>query len=377
MTLVRNTLLLPGGDPPPQRVNTQVRIQLIGGGFAVTGAPAEPEIIGQFNVPVDSQGVWEIDLIPNSLIAPVQSYYRVEETAGRVSAVHQCVVPAAAPVISGSRTSNVVTVNVGLLGHGINVGDTVIVNLTDDTYDGTFTVTAVSGTLISWSQVAANDVSSGSGTVEKSPWNVYEILVEGMDPNPAFSASESISKAEAEELLTRGPAGFIRSMDPKATITPVISNSVAETSVLNATFKMPKPTHETVVRFVAFGVCRCTAGGPVNLTFRLKNVTDTLTYSTAVVTLATDTQGNRPWRFRVDIEGNTFLAGSVMSVGDVQVGAGDTDTIKQGMNAGSQSIQAEGSDPQNWDVTVQASVANAGIQVYVYSAQVLYALAGV
>ena len=109
MVLVRNTMLLPGGDPVPMRVTAKARIQLMNGGFAVTGAPEEAEIIGQFYAPVDSQGHWEIDLIPNELIDPDGTIYRVEETAGRVTATHHFVVPRFVDVLSSSRTSNVVT----------------------------------------------------------------------------------------------------------------------------------------------------------------------------------------------------------------------------------------------------------------------------
>jgi Phage tail protein len=63
-----------------------------------------------------------------------------------------------------SRTSNVVTWNAPA-NHGVRVGDSLTVDLTDNTYDGTFTVTAVDGNVITWAQVVANDTDGGTGTI--------------------------------------------------------------------------------------------------------------------------------------------------------------------------------------------------------------------
>lgn len=178
MVLVRNTMLLPGGAPVPMHVTGKARVQLINGGFAVTGAPEEAEILGQFYVQVDQQGHWEIDLIPNELIDPEGTYYRVEETAGRVGATHHFIVPRFVDVVSASRTSNVVTAVLETADHGIRVGDSVVVDLSDNTYDGTFTVTEVSGAQIKWNQVAANDPSGGTGTVNKTIWDLYDLLID-------------------------------------------------------------------------------------------------------------------------------------------------------------------------------------------------------
>lgn len=66
-------------------------------------------------------------------------------------------------VTAASRTSNVVTLTLPQ-GHGIQVGDSVGVDLTNDTFDGNFTVTSVTTTTIVYSQTAAN-ASGATGTV--------------------------------------------------------------------------------------------------------------------------------------------------------------------------------------------------------------------
>lgn len=191
--------------------------------------------------------------------------------------------------------------------------------------------------------------------------------------NPAVTATSATSLGEVEQLIAESSAGFIRSMNPKAATGGFVQNSTTETSMLDAVFSMPRVIAGAVYQVNAWGVCRCTAGGPVNMTLRLKNTTDTVTIAAPVVSLATDTQANRPWRFEVVGEGNVVLSNSNLSVGNLLLGAGDTDTLKQAM---AQAANAEGSDPQNWDVTLQFSVANSGILAVVYGCQITYALAG-
>lgn len=67
-------------------------------------------------------------------------------------------------IVDGSRTANVVTVTVAA-GHGYVAGDVVAVDVADATYDGTYVVSAVTATTISWPQTAANDASCGAGAL--------------------------------------------------------------------------------------------------------------------------------------------------------------------------------------------------------------------
>jgi hypothetical protein len=71
-------------------------------------------------------------------------------------------------VSAGSRTSNVVTVTVPA-GHGWQKGDLINADLATASYDGTFTIKDLpSSTQLRWDQVAADDASSGAGTVSST-----------------------------------------------------------------------------------------------------------------------------------------------------------------------------------------------------------------
>jgi hypothetical protein len=193
-------------------------------------------------------------------------------------------------------------------------------------------------------------------------------------PNPADPNSQSAASiGEVEQLIQESSAGFIRSMDPKTALSAAVSNTTTETSLLDAVQSQPRLTNAAVYRMVAGGLCRATAGGPVNMTLRRKNTTDGTTLASAVVSLITDAQGSRPWRFDVSGEGAVVIADSVLSTAALTVGAGDATPLVQAMG---QAAIAIGTDPQNWDLTLQFSVANAGILAFVYSAQVIYALPG-
>lgn len=71
-----------------------------------------------------------------------------------------------ATVSSGSRTSGVVTLNTSAV-HGLTVGQIVLVNVADTTYNGTYAVASVPTTSsLTYAQSAlGNDASSGTGTV--------------------------------------------------------------------------------------------------------------------------------------------------------------------------------------------------------------------
>lgn len=82
-------------------------------------------------------------------------------------------------VSDGQRDFDIVSLTVPS-GHGIKVGETVTVDLADNTYDGTFTVLEVDTTEIRYRQDAANDASSGAGTITVTPIRVYEVKARGI-----------------------------------------------------------------------------------------------------------------------------------------------------------------------------------------------------
>lgn len=64
------------------------------------------------------------------------------------------------------RATNVVTATVGA-GHGLTVGKVVVVDgTTDNTFDGTFTITVANPTDVRWAQVAADQPAGGAGTIQ-------------------------------------------------------------------------------------------------------------------------------------------------------------------------------------------------------------------
>lgn len=84
-------------------------------------------------------------------------------------------------VLSGSRTGNLVTLTIDTpFGHPLKATDSIIVDVADNTYDGQFDVVSVltAPDRITYTQVLANDVSSGVGTVTVLPTSLYERGVE-------------------------------------------------------------------------------------------------------------------------------------------------------------------------------------------------------
>lgn len=93
-------------------------------------------------------GIWETD--PSNLVTGFTPTSMAVAGTGTITA--------------GARSSNVVTLTVGS-GHGFKAGDVVTVDVADGTYDGTFALSAVSDTTVSYQQTAADDASSGAGTM--------------------------------------------------------------------------------------------------------------------------------------------------------------------------------------------------------------------
>jgi hypothetical protein len=196
-------------------------------------------------------------------------------------------------------------------------------------------------------------------------------------PNPAdLHPSAAASIGEVQQLIADSGVGTIKSMNPKTSLFPVVQNSTAETSALDAVVTLPKTIPQQVYRVVAGGVCRCTAGGPVNLTARLKRTSDDpdVTIIAAAVSLINDADGNRPWLFEVASEGNTAFADGLLSIARLTVGAGSGGApLVQGL--GQQILALAIPDTETWDLTLQFSVANAGILASIYTAQLTFALA--
>lgn len=176
-TKIQNTLLLPGGVPAPERTNVNVRISLIAGGFDLdsvfVGGQQVPETIGYFNVPVDHDGHWEAILAPNSQVSPAGTYYRIEERVGVVPVVYHILVPAPIEVSAIARQANEVGAAVPV-GHDVEGGDIITVEVNVGSFNGIFTVDFTTTTSINWDQVGP-DESGGTGIIQKD-WDIHDLL---------------------------------------------------------------------------------------------------------------------------------------------------------------------------------------------------------
>lgn len=72
----------------------------------------------------------------------------------------------------GSRTSNVVTLT-GVGTHTFLVGEYVTVSAADTSYNGKYVVTAVTASTVKYAQTAANDASSGAGTITRDQYGYH------------------------------------------------------------------------------------------------------------------------------------------------------------------------------------------------------------
>lgn len=153
---------------PPQEeaVNSHVR-SIWWGDIATGSTDVRPQHGHAHRLVEDSDGVRAVVVWHDILFGQPQILNLAQWSAaadGTGFAVTNGTLVDYAAVTAGSRTSNVVTVTVPA-GHPFRVGDVITANLTDNTYDGTFTVTATTATTITWAQTAANDASAGTGTV--------------------------------------------------------------------------------------------------------------------------------------------------------------------------------------------------------------------
>jgi len=116
------------------------------GVFTITSVTATTVVYGQTAADDASSGTGTVTLARNSLTK-----------SGLVRSV---------AVSDAVRSSGVVTATVAA-GHSFQIGDPIIVDLTDATYDGQAVVTATTATTVAWRQAAADDASSGSGTISR------------------------------------------------------------------------------------------------------------------------------------------------------------------------------------------------------------------
>lgn len=79
MTVVQGTALDSGKTPIPR---AQIRITLVTGTPTMPGYSAAGELIGPHTATADANGVWSIDLVPNSQITPANTYYLLTEANG-------------------------------------------------------------------------------------------------------------------------------------------------------------------------------------------------------------------------------------------------------------------------------------------------------
>lgn len=152
-------------------------------------------------------------------------------------------------------------------------------------------------------------------------------------------------------------------MGPKVPLFP-ISNTTAETSLLDVQFSTSDWIHGSVWRVTATGRVQNNSGSPATFTFRLRNTTHPALLASTVVT------AQRPFRLEIIGEGNTLLADGQCVVSDLRVGAGATDTAQAVMDS---QIVVFGVFPQNWDLSVQMSIANSNTFTSPFSAHLAYA----
>lgn len=108
-------------------------------------------------------------------------------------------------VSAAARTDGVVTATVPA-GHPFTIGDRIIVNLSDDTFDGSFIVSALpTSTTISWGQAGSDDASGGTGTIQKPFPYVMRVRLVGQHVDIAWRPYQGFNEANA---VLAGEAAF-------------------------------------------------------------------------------------------------------------------------------------------------------------------------
>lgn len=158
--------------------------------------------------PVTSR--WTVDLTPNSLITnPTGTVYRRTIAGGGVTVTDFFDVPTAQKtpltVTSSVRTSNVVTLTVAST-TGYSIGEQVVTDLVNNSYDGLFTLTNVTGTTLVYAHFGA-DLSTSTGTVGK-PWPIGERLTSNPTNLPTTNPSNEVDSftiaADASSVALTG-----------------------------------------------------------------------------------------------------------------------------------------------------------------------------
>lgn len=182
------------GVPTSLPINATVSINLVTNderGYTSTGKTILS--VNEFSLN-SVTGQWLQDLTPNTTITnPTGTVYRRIISGSTVNAIDFFDVPTANKlplnVTAASRTSNVVTLTLAST-TGYSIGDTVIVDLGNNSYDGVFTLTNVTGTTLVYPMSGA-DLGTSTGTVAK-PWPISERLTSDPTNLPTSSASNEV-----------------------------------------------------------------------------------------------------------------------------------------------------------------------------------------
>ncbi len=142
--------------------------------------------------------------------------------------------PASFPITAISRSGNVVTATT-LAPTGYTAGEGIAVNgVTDNSYDGSFVLTSVSGITLTWNQINADSSSSG-GTVSTA--NVYYYFVSGnsheLALSQAFPADTQQNRVSVNRdgtvliaTITLNAGGLDASQSSAGATPPVVTNGV-------------------------------------------------------------------------------------------------------------------------------------------------------
>jgi hypothetical protein len=137
-----------------------------------------------------------------------------------------------------ARAGNVVTAALDNTANFVVGAEVQVNNVTDPTYDGTFTLTSVSSTQLQWSQVGPNSASTGGEVTQTSGGIVQPTPVAVLPPGGPFIAQD-IAAWGVEGGVQAGPFTFIPAQDPvtpfSATIQSIGAVNGAVTALLSST----------------------------------------------------------------------------------------------------------------------------------------------
>ena len=139
-----------------------------------------------------------------------------------------------------SRSSAVVTATVDNIANFVLGGEVQVINVTDSSYDGTFTITEINvgASQLQWSQQGGNSSSSGGEVLQTAGGTQQPTPVAILPPGGPF-ISEDIAAWGVEGGVQAGPFTFIPEQDPttpfSATILSIGNIDGAVTALLSST----------------------------------------------------------------------------------------------------------------------------------------------